>query len=67
MAEMVPIAYTSRDGLTINGYLTIPKGSDGKNLPIVVNPHGGPWARDSWGYNPDYSPMSLLPMGHHED
>ena len=53
MAEMVPIAYTSRDGLTINGYLTIPKGSDGKNLPIVVNPHGGPWARDSWGYNPE--------------
>ena len=53
MAEMAPIVYTSRDGLTINGYLTIPKGSDGKNLPIVVNPHGGPWARDSWGYNPE--------------
>ncbi len=50
MAEMVPIKYKSRDGLTINGYLTLPKNSDGKNLPVVVNPHGGPWARDTWGY-----------------
>ena len=50
MAEMKPIEYRSRDGLTIHGYLTLPKGSDGKNLPVVVNPHGGPWARDSWGY-----------------
>jgi len=51
MADMQPIKYTSRDGLTIHGYLTIPRGSSGKNLPVVVNPHGGPWARDSWGYN----------------
>ena len=51
MADMQPIKYTSRDGLTIHGYLTIPKGSSGKNLPVVVNPHGGPWARDTWGYN----------------
>ena len=51
MAEMKPVKYTSRDGLTIHGYLTLPKGSTGKNLPIVVNPHGGPWARDSWGYS----------------
>ena len=50
MAEMKPIKYKSRDGLTINGYLTLPKGSNGKNLPVVVNPHGGPWTRDSWGY-----------------
>jgi len=50
MAEMKPIEYKSRDGLIIHGYLTFPKGSDGKNLPVVVNPHGGPWARDSWGY-----------------
>ena len=50
MAEMKPIEYRSRDGLTIHGYLTLPKGSDGKNLPVVVNPHGGPWARDSWEY-----------------
>ena len=51
MAVMNPITYTSRYGLTIHGYLTLPKGSDGKNLPVVVNPHGGPWARDGWGYN----------------
>lgn len=51
MAEMKPIAYKSRDGLTINGYLTLPKGRAAKNLPVVVNPHGGPWARDIWGYN----------------
>ena len=51
MAEMKPISYTSRDGLTIHGYLTLPKGREAKNLPLVVNPHGGPWARDEWGYN----------------
>ena len=50
MAEKNPIKYQSRDGLTIHGYLTLPKGSNGKNLPVVVNPHGGPWARDTWGY-----------------
>ena len=50
MAEMIPIKYKSRDGLTIHGYLTLPVGIDGKNLPVVVNPHGGPWARDTWGY-----------------
>ncbi len=53
MAEMKPIQYTSRDGLTIRGYLTLPKGVAAKNLPVIVNPHGGPWARDSWGYNPE--------------
>lgn len=51
MAEMKPIEYTSRDGLTIHGYLTLPKGRKAKNLPVVINPHGGPWARDNWGYN----------------
>jgi len=50
MAEMKPIKYKSKDGLTINGYLTLPRGSNGQNLPVVVNPHGGPWTRDSWGY-----------------
>lgn len=53
LAEMKPITYKSRDGLTIHGYLTVPKGLKAKNLPIVVNPHGGPWARDAWGYNPE--------------
>jgi dipeptidyl aminopeptidase/acylaminoacyl peptidase len=51
MAIMKPIVYTSRDGLTIHGYLTLPKGVDAKNLPVVINPHGGPWARDGWGFN----------------
>ena len=58
MAEMKPIKYKSRDGLTIHGYLTLPKGSNGKNLPVVVNPHGGPWARDTWGYRPENSIFS---------
>ncbi len=53
MAEMKPIAYTSRDGLTIHGYLTLPKGVKAKNLPVVINPHGGPWARDTWGFIPE--------------
>jgi dipeptidyl aminopeptidase/acylaminoacyl peptidase len=53
LCEMKPISYTSRDGLKINGYLTLPKGKDPKNLPVVINPHGGPWHRDLWGYNPE--------------
>ncbi len=53
MAAMQPITYTSRDGLTIHGYLTLPQGKDPKNLPVVVNPHGGPWHRDGWGFNPE--------------
>ena len=50
MSDMKPVQYRSRDGLVINGYLTLPKGTNGKNLPVIVNPHGGPWHRDSWGY-----------------
>ncbi len=53
MAEMKPIEYPSRDGLTIHGYLSLPRGKDPKNLPVVVNPHGGPWARDTWGFRPE--------------
>jgi len=53
LAEMKPIQYTSRDGLTILGYLTLPKGLKPEKLPIVVNPHGGPWSRDVWGFNPE--------------
>jgi len=54
MASQLPISYTSRDGLQIHGYLTLPKGytmDNAKNLPVIINPHGGPWARDSWGFN----------------
>jgi dipeptidyl aminopeptidase/acylaminoacyl peptidase len=53
LADMKPIQYKSRDGLTIHGYLTLPKGVAPKNLPVVVNPHGGPWYRDAWGFNPE--------------
>ena len=53
MADMQPIQYTSRDGLIIHGYLTLPRELPSKDLPVVINPHGGPWARDYWGYNPE--------------
>jgi dipeptidyl aminopeptidase/acylaminoacyl peptidase len=51
LAEMKAIRYKSSDGLEIPAFLTLPKGVEPKNLPVVVNPHGGPWARDSWGYD----------------
>lgn len=55
LVSMKAISFTSRDGLKIHGYLTLPKGSDGKKVPLIVNPHGGPFGvRDSWGYNPEH-------------
>jgi dipeptidyl aminopeptidase/acylaminoacyl peptidase len=53
LVDMKPITYTSRDGLIIHGYLTLPRTETLRNLPVVVNPHGGPWARDVWGFNPE--------------
>ncbi len=53
LCKMEPITCTARDGLTIHGYLTLPKDVPPENLPVVVNPHGGPWARDVWGFNPE--------------
>lgn len=53
MATMKPVQYKSRDGLTIHGYLTLPKGVEAKHLPVIINPHGGPWYRDQWGFNPE--------------
>ncbi len=54
MSPMQPISFKARDGLQLYGFLTIPAGSDGKNLPMVVNPHGGPHGpRDEWGFNPE--------------
>ncbi|WP_242093450.1 S9 family peptidase [Aestuariivivens sediminicola] len=55
MAEMRPITFTSRDGKTIRGYITLPKEAiNGKKVPVIVNPHGGPQGiRDSWGFNPE--------------
>lgn len=52
LAEMKPLKYKSSDGLEIPAYLTLPKGVPAKNLPALIIPHGGPWARDLWGYNP---------------
>ncbi|MBV8068039.1 MAG: S9 family peptidase [Candidatus Eremiobacteraeota bacterium] len=51
LAPMQPITYTASDGLPIHGYLTLPVGVAPKNLPTVVFVHGGPWGRDTWGYN----------------
>lgn len=51
LAERKPVTYKTRDGLTIHGYLTLPVGVDQQHLPVVVNPHGGPEARDRWGYD----------------
>jgi dipeptidyl aminopeptidase/acylaminoacyl peptidase len=51
LAPMTAIRYKSSDGLEIPAYLTLPKGIPSKNLPTLVVPHGGPWARDGWGYN----------------
>jgi dipeptidyl aminopeptidase/acylaminoacyl peptidase len=55
MAIMKPITFKSRDGLTIHGYITLPKAAlQGKKVPMIVNPHGGPQGvRDSWGFNPE--------------
>jgi len=55
LSPMKPIKFTSRDGLTIRGYITIPKDSNGKKLPLIINPHGGPFGiRDLWGFNPEH-------------
>ena len=51
MAPMRAISYKSRDGLTIHGYITLPVGVESKDLPLVVIPHGGPSARDYWGFD----------------
>ncbi len=51
LAPMEPFSFTARDGLTIHGYLTFPPGVGRTGLPMVLNVHGGPWARDTWGYN----------------
>ncbi len=53
LASMEPISFTSRDRWTIHGYLTLPPGKNKKKLPLVLNVHGGPWARDTWGYDPE--------------
>jgi dipeptidyl aminopeptidase/acylaminoacyl peptidase len=53
LSVVKPIEYAARDGLTIRGYLTLPNGLTAKHLPVVINPHGGPWHRDSWTFVPE--------------
>jgi dipeptidyl aminopeptidase/acylaminoacyl peptidase len=52
LASMKPVVIRSRDGFNLNAYLTLPVGIPPKNLPMILFVHGGPWARDTWGYNP---------------
>lgn len=59
MASVKPFVLTSRDGKRLHGFLTVPHGSDGRNLPMIVNPHGGPIGpRDHWGFNPEAQLLS---------
>ncbi|MBP7705207.1 MAG: S9 family peptidase [Caulobacter sp.] len=62
IAEVRPVSYKARDGLTITGYLTLPRGKDPKNLPLVVLPHGGPAARDVPGF--DWWAQALASRGY---
>lgn len=52
MAPMSYVTYTARDGMKIGAYLAKPRSPSGP-LPLVVLPHGGPWARDEWGFDPE--------------
>jgi dipeptidyl aminopeptidase/acylaminoacyl peptidase len=53
LARMEPFSYTTRDGLTVHGYVTFPPGGGRSGLPTVLDVHGGPQARDVWGWNPE--------------
>jgi dipeptidyl aminopeptidase/acylaminoacyl peptidase len=53
LAPMEPFSFEARDGLRIHGYLSFPPGVERQALPTVLNVHGGPWARDVWGFNPE--------------
>lgn len=52
LSAVTAISYAARDGLKIDGYLTLPAGRDAHDLPLIVMPHGGPFARDGWDYDP---------------
>lgn len=51
LAPMQAIRYTARDGLEIPAYLTLPQGVEPRDLPVIIQPHGGPWSRDTYGYD----------------
>lgn len=64
MAAMRPIALQARDGLPLHGYLTVPPGSDGKGIPLVVLPHGGPFnVADTWGFDPTVQMLAAAGYG----
>src|SRR4029077_13952418 len=61
LVKMHPLVIKSRDGLDLVSYLSLPPGTDSDGdgrpeqaLPLVLNVHGGPWARDEWGYDPEH-------------
>ena len=58
LAKMQPVTFPAKDGMTIHAYFTLPPGSEGKKLPLILNVHGGPWARDTWGYRPEVQWMA---------
>ena len=58
LAKTEPISFKSRDGLTIHGYITFPPGSKRQDLPMILNVHGGPWSRDTWGFDPEVQWMA---------
>ncbi len=58
LADMKPVVIPARDGMELVCYLTLPKGLDHANLPLVLLVHGGPWARDAWGYDPMHQWLS---------
>ena len=62
LAEVKPVEYPAADGTMIPGYLTLPPGKDPKNLPAIVLPHGGPSARDEWGF--DWMSQFYAAMGY---
>ena len=62
LSSMEPFSYPARDGLMIHGYATFPPDGERSGLPVVLNVHGGPWARDVWGYNP--TPQWLANRGY---
>jgi dipeptidyl aminopeptidase/acylaminoacyl peptidase len=53
LAPMKPVTIKARDGLELVSYLTLPAGVEPKNLPMVLDVHGGPWGRDNWGFDPN--------------
>jgi dipeptidyl aminopeptidase/acylaminoacyl peptidase len=58
LAAMKPVVIRARDGLKLPSYLTLPAESDGKNLPMVLYPHGGPWGRNRWGFDNEVQLMA---------